>query len=461
MNSSIHMDRKFIEKDFNLIRYVTKDRDKGIIVWLCNIGAEKYWNKTGSGIVDINEDIPVNRIEEMNLLICREQDIIILRKMPDQKYLSDLKGLGFSIPSILTPENADLLIPVSELVVKDEKLLQRLKEIASGNQNVYFVPYAVTYLEEEIAEKAGLRLMGAPSHVNARINDKIFNREVSEKLGFNVCKGKICGSVDEIRQEYEELTGSKPFFEKVIVKEPNGASGKGLYIIENRDKLEPGLRMIARFSRGRTNPKWLVEGWYNKKLDINYQIYVSPGGEVEVFSVKQQLLRDTVYIGSVLPPDIEADIMDSYMEYGRKVGKYLFEMGFTGVAGIDSIITDRDEIIPIIEINGRFTLSTYISFLEQNLGGKKILSRYFRLLPDNAVGYEDICRALDREGILIEPGQKEGVLVYTAGTLPYRLNEGSDYYVGRVFVLVVSDSREKINEYNLKLEKVIHSFSRV
>lgn len=105
-----------MDKDFNLIRYVTKDRDKGIIVWLCNIGAEKYWNKTGSGIVDINEDIPVNRIEEMNLLICREQDIIILRKMPDQKYLSDLKGLGFSIPSILTPENADLLTPVSELV---------------------------------------------------------------------------------------------------------------------------------------------------------------------------------------------------------------------------------------------------------------------------------------------------------------------------------------------------------
>ncbi len=455
MNSSIHMD-----KEFNLIQYMTKDRDKGIIVWLCNIGAEKYWNKTGSGVVDTNEDIPVNRIEEMNLLICREQDIIILRKMPDTKYLNDLKRLGFSVPAILTPDNADLLTPISELVIRDEVLLQRLKEIASENQNVYFVPYAVTYLEEEIAEKAGLQLMGASSLVNAGINDKIFNREVSERLGFNVCRGKICGSIDEIRQEYEALTGKAPLFEKVIVKEPNGASGKGLYIIESKDKLESGLRMIARFSRGRTEPKWLVEGWYNKKFDINYQIYVSPKGEVNVFSIKQQLLRDTVYIGSVLPPDLDANIMNSYIEYGRTVGKYLFEMGFTGVAGIDSIITDRDEIIPIIEINGRFTLSTYISFLEQSLGGKKILSRYFRLLPDNAVDYEDICRALDREGILIKPEQREGVLVYTAGTLPYQLNEGSDYYVGRLFVLVVSDSREKINEYNLKLEKVIRSFSR-
>ncbi len=455
MNSSIHMD-----KEFNLIQYMTKDRDKGIIVWLCNIGAEKYWNKTGSGVVDRNEDIPVNRIEEMNLLICREQDIIILRKMPDTRYLNDLKRLGFSIPAILTPDDPDLLTPISELVVRDEVLLQRLKEIASENKNVYFVPYAVTYLEEAIAEKAGLQLMGASSLVNAGINDKIFNREVSERLGFNVCRGKICGSIDEIRQEYEALTGEAPLFEKVIVKEPNGASGKGLYIIESKDKLESGLRMIARFSRGRTEPKWLVEGWYNKKFDINYQIYVSPKGEVNVFSIKQQLLRDTVYIGSVLPPDLDANIMNSYIEYGRTVGKYLFEMGFTGVAGIDSIITDRDEIIPIIEINGRFTLSTYISFLEQSLGGKKILSRYFRLLPDNAVDYEDICRALDREGILIKPEQREGVLVYTAGTLPYQLNEGSDYYVGRVFVLVVSDSREKINEYNLKLEKVIRSFSR-
>jgi len=448
-----------MDKDFNLIRYLTEEKDKGIIIWLCNIGAEKYWNRVSAGVIDRNEDIPVNRIEEMNLLICREQDIVILREMPDAEYLNNLKSMGFSIPTVMTPEETDLFTPISELVLKDEKLLQKLKDIAEKNENVYFVPYAVTYLEESIAEITGMKLMGAPSSVNARVNDKIYNREISEILGFNVCKGKICHTIDEIRQQYEELTSSEPYFQKVIVKEPNGASGKGLYIIDSRDKLESSLRLIARFARGRGEAKWLVEGWYNKKFDINYQIYISPKGEVEVFSVKQQLLRDTVYIGSVLPPRISGDIFEAYKEYGITIGKYLYETGYTGVAGIDSIITEQDEIIPVVEINGRFTLSTYISFIDQKLKDKKVLSRYFRFMPDKAVGYGELLKVLEQQSILISPENKEGVFIYTAGTLPYKLHEGSDYFVGRVFALIISEDWSKIEEYNSKLENVISSFS--
>ncbi len=449
-----------MERKFNLINYLTAERNKGIIIWICNIGAEKYWGELSAGMVDRDENIVVNRIEEMNLLVCREQDIVILRKKPEEEYLNRLRELGFSIPTILSPREVDLLTPISELVLKDEGLLHELKAIASKKEEVYFVPYAVTSLEEKIAEKAGLKIMGAPSSVNAKVNDKIFNREISEKLGFTVCKGKVCSSVDEIRQEYEELTNEEPAFEKVIIKEPRGASGKGLYIIDSKEKLESSLRMIARFSRGRPDGKWLVEGWYKKKSDINYQIYVSSDGAVRVFSIKQQLLRDTVYIGSKMPSDLEDNVLNSYKEYGRKIGEYLFEIGFTGVAGIDSIITEQDVVIPIIEINGRFTLSTYISFAANIFGKAKILSRYFRLTPDSPVGYADICRELDRRGILISTDKKEGVFVYTSGTLPAMLYEGAEYYTGRAFALIISDSWEKVEEYNSKLGSVMDAFSK-
>lgn len=445
--------------EFHLIEYLTAQRSKGIIIWLCNIGAEKYWNQLSAGVVDRNEDVPVNRMEEMNLLLCREQDVLILRKKPDEEYLDNLRKLGFSIPTILSPENADALTPISELVLKDEVLIQKLKSIAAENKEVYFVPYGVTYLEEKIAELAGLEIMGAPSTVNAKINDKIFNREISEKLGFAVCQGRVCRSVDEIREEYGKLTSQEPCFDRVIVKEPNGASGKGLYIIENKEKLESSLRMIARFARGRTDSQWLVEGWYKKKADINYQVYVSPQGDVRVFSIKQQLLRDTIYIGSKMPPDLDEKILNAYKEYGEKIGKYLFEIGFTGVAGIDSIITEQDVCIPIIEINGRFTLSTYISFVQYILGNRKMLSRYFRLMPDNAVSYADVCRELEAKGLLYNAGTGEGVFVYTAGTLPYVLSEGASYYVGRVFTLVISGTWEKVEEYNSKLEGIIDQFN--
>ncbi|WP_024831903.1 ATP-grasp domain-containing protein [Ruminiclostridium josui] len=449
-----------MRNDFNLVNLLTTERSKGIIVWLCNIGAEKYWSNLSAGVVNRQEDIAVNRMEEMNLLICREQDIVILREMPNEDYLENLKRMGFSIPTILSPENADLLTPISELVLGDENLLNKLKEAADKNDDLYFVPYGITHLEEEIAQKTGMKIMGAPSHINAKINDKIFNREISEKLGLTVCQGKVCSSTDEIREEYERLTNNEPFFSKVIIKEPKGASGKGLYIVDSKHKLESSLRMIARFSKGRTDSKWLVEGWYDKKGDVNYQIYVSPEGQVTVFSIKEQLLRDTVYIGSKMPPELEQKVLDSYVEYGQKIGRYLYEIGFTGVAGVDSIITEQDVCIPIIEINGRFTLSTYISFVNQILKDKKILSRYFRLTPEKPVNYTDICGKLDKEGLLINSDTKEGIFVYTSGTLPYKLHDSNDCCVGRAFALIVSDSWEKVSILNSKLENIMETYSK-
>ncbi|HEY0828907.1 MAG TPA: peptide ligase PGM1-related protein [Bacilli bacterium] len=440
---------------FNLIKYLTVDRHKGKIIWLLNIGAEKYWNKANSGVIDRNEDMIVNRVEEMNLLICREQDVIILREKPDEAYLINLQQLGFSIPRILIPESSDLLSPISELILKDDRLLRELARIAMNQEDVYFVPYAVTYLEEQIAENCGLKIIAAPSRVNAMVNDKIFNRAVAETLGLEICKGEVCCTVEEIKQEYDNLVNNAPFFEKIIIKEPYGASGKGLYIVESEDKLSPILTRIARLSRNETNSKWLVEGWYPKKADINFQIYISQEGSVDVFSIKQQILRDTVYIGSKSPADVSEDILNTYKEYGEIIGKYLFQIGYTGVAGIDSIITNEGTIIPVIEINGRFTLSTYISFIGNVLGESKIFSRYFKLILDSPHDYKEICSALDREGILYNAETGEGVLVYTSGTLPLRLDEGSGVYAGRLFTLIASKDWSTVDEYSSRLEALI------
>lgn len=446
--------------EFNLIKHLTENRSSETVVWLCNIGAEKYWSKLSAGVVDRNEDIAVNRIEELNLLICKEQDVLILRKQPDGKYLQTLQALGFSVPIILCPKEPDPLTPISELVLKDEELLNELSAIASEKEDVFFFPYAVTCLEEEIAHKTGLRLMGSPAEINAKVNDKIFNREIAEALDFEVCNGRVCSSIDEVREEYNKLTEQAPYFNKVIIKEPRGASGKGLYIIESKEKLEASLRVIARFSKGKPECKWLVEGWYDKKADVNYQIYISPMGEVEVFSIKQQLLKETIYIGSKMPADLDDGVLNSFKVYGEKIGKYLFDIGYVGVAGVDSIITTQNVIIPIIEINGRCTLSTYISFVNRILGDKKMLTRYFRLMPSEPINYTDLCERLDLNNILIKPDKKEGVFVYTAGSLPEFVLEGVGTCFGRVFSLIIADDWVKVEYYNNLLESVMDQLSR-
>lgn len=438
----------------NLLSYITQRRDAGIIIWLCNIGAEKYWNAVNAGMSDRYEDAIVNRIEEMNLLICRKQDILILREKPDEAYLDKLERLGFDIPNILVPGNPDQTTPISELVLKDEELLKQLREIAGSNEEVYFAPYAVTRLEEEIAEKCNIRLAGSSSQVNARINDKIFNRRIAEELIFPVCEGRVCNSIDEIRQEYHRLAGSLQFG-KVIVKEPFGASGKGLYVLEDEAMLESALRIIGRFARKNADAKWLVEGWYEKKADINYQIYIAPDGSVSVFSIKQQMLRGTVYIGSKIPPDLADGEIQAIKKYGEQIGKYLYGIGYTGVAGVDSIITMNDTIIPIIEINGRFTLSTYISFLDRIMEGSKIVTRYFRISTKSILDYRRLLTMLEEKGLDYNTQKKEGVIVYTAGTFTSGFADGNGCYTGRIFALIAARENNKINEYVSELENLI------
>jgi len=441
----------------NLLSLITEERSRGIIVWLCNIGAEKYWNTLNTGMVDRYEDAIVNRIEEMNILICRKQDILILREKPDAVYLDKLKSIGFDIPNILVPENPDQTTPISELVLKDEKLIKRIREIAESNDEVYFAPYAVTRIEEEIAEKCNIRILGSPARICAGINDKIFNREIAEKLKFPVCEGRVCYSVDEIREEFHRLTGSLQF-KKVIVKEPFGASGKGLYVLDDEARLETALRVIGRFARKNTEAKWLVEGWYEKKADINYQIYIAPDGSVRVFSIKQQMLRETVYIGSRIPPELTDEEISVINRYGEQIGRYLYNIGYTGVAGVDSIITTDNVIIPIIEINGRFTLSTYISFLDRIMEGRKIMTRYFRTSTSSVLSYSRLLEMMTEWGIDFDPERKEGVIVYTAGTFTGGFKDGNGCYLGRIFALAASKDEEKVNEYVNKLENMIGGF---
>lgn len=438
----------------NLLNYITQERNKGIIVWLCNIGAEKYWNTVNAGMSDRYEDAIVNRIEEMNILICRKQDILILREKPETAYLNKLEKIGFDIPTILVPENPDQATPISELVLRDEKLLRQLQEIAGSNKEVYFAPYAVTCLEEEIAEKCNMRLVGSSSQVNARINDKIFNRRIAEELNFPVCEGRVCNSIEEIRQEYYRLTGSLQF-EKVIVKEPFGASGKGLYVLEDEAMLESTLRIIGRFARKNSEAKWLVEGWYEKKADINYQIYIAADGSVSVFSIKQQMLRGTVYIGSKIPPELTDGEVRAIKKYGEQIGKYLYGIGYTGIAGVDAIITMNDIIIPIIEINGRFTLSTYVSFLDRIMEGRKIVTRYFRVSTKSILCYRSLLSMLEEKEIDYDTQKKEGVIVYTAGTFTSGFVNGNGCYSGRIFALVAAREEDKIKQYVNKLEELI------
>lgn len=441
---------------FSLSEYAASSRESGTIVWLCNIGAEQQWHPMRRTVTDPLEDEVVGRIEEIMLLVCRPQDIVLLRQEPDPDYLAMLRGCGFATPAILCPQVHDPSQPLAELVLGDEQVLARLREQTAICGDTWFVPYAVTSLEERLAETCSITLVGPPAEISRMVNDKLHSRALAQKLGFPVTEGKICWSEDQIRRTYEELALAG--FDRIIVKAPYGASGQGLHLVNSQAKLERLL--ILLFQRGGQQPEggWLVEGWHDKLADVNVQLFVAEDGRVDLFSMKEQLLAGTVYKGSRMP--IERDgispvALATLRDQAERAGQALYALGYRGVAGIDAIITQRD-VYPMIEINGRFTLSTYLSFLGHILGKCNFLSFYYRVVSDRPWFYGELCEGLRREALLYEPDHGCGTLIYSAGTLPHRESQ-SGSYIGRVFALFIGTDAAHIEDLRARFEQFLNA----
>jgi len=421
---------------FNFIEALKNRAHNEKFIWLCNIGAEKYWHDQIKIFGEENKSPLVNSIEEINLLLCKKQDIMILRNMPDSEYLKNAERNGFEIPIILCPTNKDENLSISELVLKDEKLLSSLKNI--NDKFVYFVPYAVTELEERIAEICGLTILGASSEICRKVNDKVFNREIAERLQLPITDGIICNSLDDIMTHYLgwKYDSNKKNM-KFVLKNPYNASGKGMFIVENEKQLRIILSMLKKSN---VSGRWLLEKWYENKIDLNYQLFISKDGDVDIFSVKRQFVNKTVYVGSMIPSGLKQNVLKQLESYGKQIGEYLFSIGYTGIASIDSMVIE-DIVIPIIEINARFTLSTYLSFLRERFNCKYVLFKYFDIISQTPVSYQDILHLIEEKMY-----SKSNVFICAPSLLPEQRSKYEERYIGRLFVLFYENSKEKLQE---------------
>jgi len=113
--------------DFHLLNHIRRNDDY-VVIWLFNIGVEKYWNGEVFTVKNTKEDIVVNHLEELNLLVTRKQDILLLRDIPSEAYLESMEEFGTEIPCIMCPSYEDENKSISELVLEDEDLIVAIKK---------------------------------------------------------------------------------------------------------------------------------------------------------------------------------------------------------------------------------------------------------------------------------------------------------------------------------------------
>lgn len=420
----------------------------GIFIWLFNIGVEKYWRQAVYAMQDKKENCIVNHIEEILFMIAQKQDYIILRKQPDPFFLQMLQVYGCEIPQILCPSIENENLSISELVLLDDELLSKLK-ILGNEKAACLVPYGFSENEWKIAQKCQLNYLGGDLDICKKINSKAYSRNLALECGFTVTKGTICNSLEEVVRAYQQYSSMNT---SVIFKQLYGASGSGMFLVNSQSSFNTVMRIIKKFYQNDPAMQWLVELWYTNKTDYNYQLFLSSEGDVKIFSVTKQILDKTIYRGSIFST-YQTDFMNSskLLEYSRIIGKKIYAEGYTGVLGIDSIMLSGDQWIPIIEINARFTLSTYLAFLKNYFPNRILLSFYHRFFTK--LSYRDVIVKLQNNGIGYNTQNGKGVLCYTAETINLSISLGR----GRAFFIIVGETEDEVWKYHDMVLKLMKS----
>ncbi|AIQ31433.1 MULTISPECIES: ATP-grasp domain-containing protein [unclassified Paenibacillus] len=411
-----------MKSPFSIFRFHEEQKD---VHWLYNINQEQEWNdsRVFPSMQDHSQMELVIQQEQQMIFLSRRDDTLLFRHNPDERFISYLEGHGIEIPVIRQISGTSSL-PWSDMRYGRESLL---------------VPYIVNEAICAEAYRNDISIYGSDPLLVKHINDKFQTRRLAAEIGFNLTKGDFCTSEEELIQKYRMLR--KQGFEKTVLKVPFGSSGKGMRIIKDETSFTHMLQFIGR---RRKDFELLLEGWHPIKRSMNCQLLIEAGHVTLLGITEQKIDEYGIYLGSDYAPIYENAVLESYTDSMLKLGNHLMEMGYSGIAGVDSIIDDKDELIPVIEINARFTQVTYLLPLVWRLRQQHryIISRFIRGESTVTYGFDEICAAMTRIA------SRDSFLIYN-----FSKTADANKTVYRIFFLVYGNDLETVERTMNGLER--------
>jgi len=296
-----------------------------------NIDKEKDWNASNIKRLQVNGDALVTGLEQNMLYISRENDEVWLHRHVDPDFLAYVRGAGFGKGKI--------------------RLLEEVYDVDSA---ATMMPYMSSDETASFAGKLGMRYFGADPELVKRLSNKIHCRELGARLGLRTTEGNLCRTPTGMTAEFERLCALG--FQRFVIKLPYGASGNGI-LIADRDTF---AFMARRIPSAQTESGVLVEGWHNHLYSLNAQLWIDRD-EAEILSVNQQQLgEDGAYLGTLFTPNASSDVLQEYSAAIDAISGHLIAAGYRGAIGIDAFV-DADRLLyPMVELNPRFTMVTYL-----------------------------------------------------------------------------------------------------
>lgn len=408
-------------------------------IWICNLGVENLWDNSFDYYV--NSNLFLNNIEELSFLLAKRQDYVVLRKEPEMSYINTLRDLGFPVSQYIVLNTYNYSM-ISDLITKNSK---------SNRSDYCLIAYAADEKIKEYADLNGYSCLYYNNNLQFK-NNKIHIRDLLISNGINYPESFIVEDLEQLEKNFDKLR--KLGFERAILKKPYGASGKGSFVIDDKKQINSCYKYYMK----KSNTPVILEGFYENASNFNYQIYINEDGKIDLFFISDQIIRQLVYSGSFFPTRLDEKYTELITESAECIGEILYNDGIKGIVGIDGFIAN-DEIFPAVDINVRFTMSTYFTKLQSIFGNDLKYQIAIRdIFVAESLTYEKLKSIMVEKNIFYNKAERSGVFIMLSGPLPREKKENTNKYQGRIYSVTIADEWSQVEQlytsFNLLLDKL-------
>lgn len=392
-----------------------------------------------------------NDLTNLPQFLCRQNDVVLLPRLPSVEFVSGIKQAGFALPEFVEfggipalaqrklgalrpwawgPDSAELLAPLFPSVTGEERTAdQRFHESIAS---LYSKAWSAQFLRNILAEWR--RDDGANS---SNTTDRSPSTPAATDAW--LCTEEEVGvTATTLEAALEAIaTIRRRGHHKIVIKQALGVAGQNAIRLWEPDLLDSHRRWLAKAVQG--GRQVVIEPWLERELDFSVQFEMGPQGlklcgyTGLINDLKGQFLGNwaephhhqripTRVLSLFREPAGIADRLDLlYRHILARLEAELQHAGHVGPVGLDALVYRTPQgacrIKPVVEMNPRYTMGRLtVELMKQTCPGSCGLFRLVSRAQVQREGFTDfagLARSLsERFPLRLEPVSKirEGAL---------------------------------------------------
>lgn len=410
-------------------------------------------------MIDVSSEALILAMDELQFVFCEKGDALITRFAMDKAHKNYLSEIGYSF---VNNEHDLVDRKSSDITSKSKSIFQLLLETdryeyfcSIIRSNSEMSPFSVTPFTFEAANKYGMKFDAPSMDTICNVNSKLYSTKMKNRIGISNTSVIVKSS-----EELSEVCSKYLKKGEIIIKDEFGVSGKGNIRITSLAILKRIVSYLENQEKKGMSVSFIIEPFLEKSLDFSSQFFITKSGEINILSIQQILNNGFAYQGSFTADWklLETLNENNYFEKIENIAMKLFEDGYFGHICVDSMILKNGEVIPLVEINARKSMSLLKYYIDTYLK-KDSLQGNFTYLPlsyQGDVQFSEILEKLDKQGLLFTNKSNNGILPLSANSLFINRDRDGDYssdktYKGRLYYSAISNNISSILEITSEL----------